>query len=150
MQQQKQKQKNRKRDIKVIEITSKNKYEKLKRENADLKLLHKVMKIQDRNTKAFVYRYLKPKYRPRLSKDEENELWSPDGHSYSTIDAETLEPTNVLRCVSPYEKHEKPLDDNIKLRLMRLSEKIAGKPFPFMIGDTITDNTDSPNYSLYV
>jgi hypothetical protein len=41
--------KNKKVDVKPIEIVSKRKYERLKRENADLKLLHKVMKIQDRS-----------------------------------------------------------------------------------------------------
>jgi len=82
------------KDVKTIKIVSKTKYQRLERnikrlesQNADLKLLHKEMKKQDRNTKAFVYRYLKPKYRPHLVDSGENEAWSSDGRTYSTLHA---------------------------------------------------------------
>ena len=145
-------------ELKIIRIPPMSTYEKLERtnkrltkQNADLKLLHKEMKKQDRDLKAFVHNYLRPKYKPRLTADGEGEEWRTDGHKYSTLTADTLEPTNVKFrfCGGMVASLEKPLDNKTMLRLMKLSEKIAGKPFSLTIGDRITDNIDGPDYSLY-
>jgi Holliday junction resolvasome RuvABC ATP-dependent DNA helicase subunit len=77
------------KDVKVVEIASKSKYERLARSHErlmqrveDLEDLVKEMRFRDRNVKQFISNYLKPRYKPRLSKDGENELWSVDGRHY--------------------------------------------------------------------
>lgn len=128
----KQVNKKRVKDVKTIEIVSKSKYEKLERrlkneksKNGQLTQLVYQQGRHDFYLKKFIGDYLKPRYRPRYDEDG-NELWSMDGHSYSTLFVDTLHATSDGRY--PAELNEEPLTESQITKLQRLRDNICGKP----------------------
>lgn len=100
-----------KNEIKAIEVVSKSEYEKLVRKCKrlernqdktvqrveDLEDTIRLMRWQDTCKNGFISNYMKLRYRPKLSEDEEKELYSDDGKHYYPIHGITLEPVGFVR-----------------------------------------------------
>ncbi|MGH9984931.1 MAG: hypothetical protein ACRD8W_13355, partial [Nitrososphaeraceae archaeon] len=55
----------------------------------DLEVVIKCMRFGDTCKNGFILNYLKPRHRPRMSEDGENELYSEDGKHYYAINGYT-------------------------------------------------------------
>jgi hypothetical protein len=123
-----------KEDLKPIEIIPKSKYEELVRRQdkivqkvEDLEGVIKHMRFEDTCVKGFIFRYLKPRYRPWIT-EVRTELWSADGKHYYTLNGSTFEPTNIITSFSPWGLmgYNKPMNNNRYWKLEKLAEEIAG------------------------
>jgi hypothetical protein len=144
-------------DIKVeaIEIIPKSKYEELERKYnrlvrrqdkivqkvEDLEDTIKLIRWQDTCLKGFTFNYMKLRHRPKLSEDEEKELYSEDGKHWYPLHGITLEPVGLVRdrfskklvktvpSPSPfgYMGYNKQMDNDRYWKLEKLAEQIAGR-----------------------
>jgi hypothetical protein len=129
---------NKKNKVKAVEIVSKKSYERLLRNHdrltqrvEDLEDVVKHMRYEDTCLKGFIFNYLKPRHRPRITEDGEHELWSEDGKHYSTLHGYTLESTRNIRQYPNYPwglmRYNKPMNSNRFWQLEGLAEKVAGR-----------------------
>lgn len=148
------------KDVNTIEIVSKKRYERLLRSHdritqrvEDLEDTVKLMRYQDTCLKGFIFNYMKLRYRPKLSEDEEKELYSEDGRHWYPIHGLTLEPVGFTRYrfdkrlikmqegFSPfgYMGYNKTMDNNRYWKLEGLAEKVAGRKNPMNFSDPKED-----------
>jgi hypothetical protein len=160
----KQTKKQKKENTKAIELVSKSKYEQLERKYKrlersqdktiqrieDLEDTIKLMRWQDTCKNIFIFHYMKLRYRPKLSEDQEKELYSEDGKHYYPLNGLTLEPVGFTRdrftkeLVKPspfcslellpnpfgYMGYNKQMDNDRYWKLEEQAEKIAGRKCP--------------------
>ena len=150
-----------KNEAEAIKVVSKSEYEKLVRKCKrlersqdktvqrveDLEDIIKLMRWYDNCKNGFIFNYLKPRYRPKMSEDGEKELYSDDGRHWYPVHAITLEPSGFTRnrfgkghskihpltssiLTNPFGSfmnYNKPMDDKRYWKLEEMTEKIAGR-----------------------
>jgi hypothetical protein len=154
------------KNVNTIEIVSKSKYEQLERKYKrlvrsqdktiqrieDLEDTIKLIRWQDTCLKGFTFNYMKLRHRPKLSEDEEKELYSDDGKHYYPIHALTLEPTGLKHyrfggknCyeketnVFGYMRYNKPMNNDRFWKLEGIATKLAGPKCPMNFSDPKED-----------
>lgn len=149
----------KKNKVKAIEIVSKKRHERLLRSHdrltqrvEDLEDVVKHMRYEDTCLKGFIFNYLKPRHRPRITEDGENELWSDDGKHYYALNTLTLEPTGLKHYrfggKNCYEKetdvfgfmnYNKPMNNDRYWQLEEQAEKVAGRKCSMKFSDPKED-----------
>jgi len=155
------------KNVNTIEIVSKRKYEQLERKYKrlvrsqdktiqrveDLEDTLKLIRWQDTCLKGFTFNYMKLRHKPKLSEDEEKELYSEDGKHYYPLHGLTLEPVNFTRdrfsktfvkvvpSPSPFGfmSYNKPMNNDRYWQLEEEAEKIAGKKSQMNFSDPKED-----------
>lgn len=151
------------KNVNTIEIVSKSKYEQLERKYKrlvrsqdktiqrveDLEDTIKLIRWQDTCLKGFTFNYMKLRHKPKLSEDEEKELYSEDGKHYYPLHGLTLEPTNLKHYrfagKNCYEKEtnafgcNKLMNNDRYWQLEEEAEKVAGRKCQMNFSDPKED-----------